>query len=658
MSKIDLNNVAGGFNLSKINDNFQKIETALNDGALWRDNPDGEPNQMKNDLDMNGHRIYNLPAPVAENEPARYKEIQDVQLAIDQAHLDAQRAKDEADRAKYEADRATAAAGSSDASNLKVFSTKADAEFAAATLPDGQEVIAHDVQERYKVQGGALVFVEKLLSKSLADPNGSELVSYGEKSVSDSLTQLFNSKQNAAFQKKLLLSLPFKHPEWDWVVSTYNVKSYPQTFVVDEYSRKLLIIDGNTPKIIQVYHWPSGIWDRVIVANASITSEGAVVRKEGNKIYLYLRTTGNLLAKFDITTYPGNRSEISPSEITNISTRRNFCEFNGTWTLSEALSNGINTEERREHLYKRTDSGEYTPYDLPGLSLGALEGTPFQHQLPKCQGFCDDSGKLIVTFGGQQRLNAPFRAFGLNGVRVFDQTGNILVDALIDPFAISDFLKTKGQDPSIIENEGCTRLSNGSILSMLITQDWDNPRYETEGIVIFQEFATEDYHDFSSSAVNRKYSVPCTMTKSTMSSGTGFIDPATGELLDDVLKIAKYMAKYSVTDLTGYTSNTPVKRLDGTALPSGTLIRFRMGNSKMFYYELLSFNKFSRFRLYLNGSSVWVEEQTQQPIFAQSYSVSPADTGEISFQRSSDTSLTLRMKGGDGIVRSVSLTLS
>ena len=160
MSKIDLNNVAGGFNLSKINDNFQKIETALNDGALWRDNPTGEPNQMKNDLDMNGHRIYNLPAPVAENEPARYKEIQDVRVEIDQAHLDAQRAKDEADRAKYEADRA--AAGSSDASNLKVFSTKADADTAAATLPNGQEVIARDEQKRYKVHGGVLVFVENL----------------------------------------------------------------------------------------------------------------------------------------------------------------------------------------------------------------------------------------------------------------------------------------------------------------------------------------------------------------------------------------------------------------------------------------------------------------------------------------------------------------
>lgn len=59
MSKITLNPVPAGFNLSKINYNFEKIEQVLNDGVLWRQPPPGEPNQMHADLDMNGHTIYN-----------------------------------------------------------------------------------------------------------------------------------------------------------------------------------------------------------------------------------------------------------------------------------------------------------------------------------------------------------------------------------------------------------------------------------------------------------------------------------------------------------------------------------------------------------------------------------------------------------------------
>ena len=70
MAKIDLNDVKGGFNLSQINSNFNKIEQALNEKVLYRDNPEGEANQMLSPLDMNGQRVYNLPEPVLNHEPA------------------------------------------------------------------------------------------------------------------------------------------------------------------------------------------------------------------------------------------------------------------------------------------------------------------------------------------------------------------------------------------------------------------------------------------------------------------------------------------------------------------------------------------------------------------------------------------------------------
>jgi hypothetical protein len=79
MSKVELESTASGFNLATINNNFQAIEDVLNNDVLWRDNPEGEPNAMSNDLDMNSHRVYNLPEPINLNEAAR---LQDVQAAI------------------------------------------------------------------------------------------------------------------------------------------------------------------------------------------------------------------------------------------------------------------------------------------------------------------------------------------------------------------------------------------------------------------------------------------------------------------------------------------------------------------------------------------------------------------------------------------------
>lgn len=81
MTKIVLNDVVSGANVSVVNDNFTKIETALNEKVLYRDNPTGEPNNMLDDLDMNSNRIYNLPKPVNNSEPARYGDLLDAAIA-------------------------------------------------------------------------------------------------------------------------------------------------------------------------------------------------------------------------------------------------------------------------------------------------------------------------------------------------------------------------------------------------------------------------------------------------------------------------------------------------------------------------------------------------------------------------------------------------
>lgn len=87
MSKIELLETNSGYNLQKINSNFQKIEDEFNNKVLYRDNPIGEPNEMLDDLDMNGNRIYNLPTPAADHEAARLKDVQDAVAGAAQANM-------------------------------------------------------------------------------------------------------------------------------------------------------------------------------------------------------------------------------------------------------------------------------------------------------------------------------------------------------------------------------------------------------------------------------------------------------------------------------------------------------------------------------------------------------------------------------------------
>ena len=104
MAKINLNNITNPQNVSVMNANFQKIVVALDEQVLYRDNPDEEPNQMENDIDMNGKRIYNLPEPVGENEPIRRADAELIVTEFSQPVIDA------ANAATIAANAATAAA--------------------------------------------------------------------------------------------------------------------------------------------------------------------------------------------------------------------------------------------------------------------------------------------------------------------------------------------------------------------------------------------------------------------------------------------------------------------------------------------------------------------------------------------------------------------
>lgn len=75
MSQIDLNDVTSGYNLVKINNNFQEIERVINEELLHRVNSDNIPNSLQTDIDANSHHIYNLPKPQSGGEPLRVKDL-------------------------------------------------------------------------------------------------------------------------------------------------------------------------------------------------------------------------------------------------------------------------------------------------------------------------------------------------------------------------------------------------------------------------------------------------------------------------------------------------------------------------------------------------------------------------------------------------------
>ncbi len=88
MAKVTLSSILAGFaSITKLNSNFQAIQAEFNDKVLYRDNPDGEDNQMENTLDMNSNQIINIPDATLDHEPVAFGQLQlgtsDSQSALD-----------------------------------------------------------------------------------------------------------------------------------------------------------------------------------------------------------------------------------------------------------------------------------------------------------------------------------------------------------------------------------------------------------------------------------------------------------------------------------------------------------------------------------------------------------------------------------------------
>ncbi len=72
MSDITLTAISSGYNLGKINQNFEEVERVINDEVM---HTSGGNNIMTQNLDINDNRILNLPEPLEATDPVRLMDI-------------------------------------------------------------------------------------------------------------------------------------------------------------------------------------------------------------------------------------------------------------------------------------------------------------------------------------------------------------------------------------------------------------------------------------------------------------------------------------------------------------------------------------------------------------------------------------------------------
>jgi hypothetical protein len=88
MANVQLNNVQSGYNRQKINSNFDKLQSSVNDDLVHRDG--SKP--LTGNLDVNSKRLINIPDPVHPRDamPAvAYQDTLDARTAAEEKALEA-----------------------------------------------------------------------------------------------------------------------------------------------------------------------------------------------------------------------------------------------------------------------------------------------------------------------------------------------------------------------------------------------------------------------------------------------------------------------------------------------------------------------------------------------------------------------------------------
>lgn len=202
MAKLPLKTLSSGyFSTQLLNDNFQKIQTAL-DNTLSRDGT--SPNSLLADLDVNGHSLYNIDNLSVQSITVGDSTIEDLDVVL--ATINDAVVEVEADRAEVAANTSTVAsntatvldnAATSQAnadnallSELQAFNYKTDAEAAAVTATSQSALtqssassVLSAVDPVLSAQAQTNALLGLGIGSSVIDTNGHLIMGYNEATV-------------------------------------------------------------------------------------------------------------------------------------------------------------------------------------------------------------------------------------------------------------------------------------------------------------------------------------------------------------------------------------------------------------------------------------------------------------------------------------------
>jgi hypothetical protein len=466
-----------------------------------------------------------------------------------------------------------------------------------------------------------------------------------------------------AYKKRIAMQLPLCPTHYQTILSAYGYSYiYPQDFYVDEENNELFIVysssgGSNAWQWVCVLNWSTGQQKRMFSAGTS-TGEGVYVSYDGATRWLFVKgDTSGRIAKYDITTLPNDLVRLTPTIEYNVDLYSTFSARNQKFYV-ESLTQPVGVKARRylftifeSDLTTRSGEVEFSIFDSGDLN-------EYENYIPKRQAIDIGDGFIAASYGAFYNKGIAYSEKYMQGTKIFDMNGKPMSSAMLNSEKMITVLENEGFECTRIENEGIYVSKDNRIYSLYITLSASDSNSGTSGIVIFEDFSNDkEAIDFESAAAVGKSYPSTNQYYPLRTQGSAIYNPVTGAKFTTLNEIMDFMVATDCREFSFYTSGTGgITNISGTVIPGSALLTiYNMNNSTAFYQIKNS----AIDEWYLVNGSPRTETRALFPMdFRPATSGDPISNGDIKFLRTSNTSITIKLRGTDGIVRSANITLS
>lgn len=411
-----------------------------------------------------------------------------------------------------------------------------------------------------------------------------------------------------AYMRRVQKRLPLSGGSYASIISTYgHAYLVPSGMVIDQTDKRIYVLYGasSPDTTFYVFVWSYSDWDSPtdatyvssfrIATSSGYFTEGFVVEHSGSNRYLYARSGGDIIKKYDITTLPADMGLVSATATVVASNAYSQIAKRGSEWFVQQTSITLGAQYRRGHFARLDSSFARTgTVQFANEDVGPWTSSAYANYFPKMQGFAVGDGFFALQLGGKYNSGDTVVPYGYQGIKLAKSNGDVFLEAAMNPATVMSIIDANGcATPTTVEGEGLCIPEDGEIYSLcyyLSTTGTSAPTNTTEGMLIFKEFAKEsDAIDFSSAAVTFP---SFSRTKFTQGhfprSPDGPINPITGATFTTLEGIADYMVAMDVPRFEFYsTTFSAINDPSGAAIPSGIYVTIRNSNNSTFFVEYL-----------------------------------------------------------------------